>query len=86
MPALPAPGCSEPPRPFWPASISCGFYWRWYLYHYRSDRVRHPHGIDQQIAKAEKAVAGQAAVKRNRLAQLLGGSRRVNRTLEAQEP
>jgi hypothetical protein len=32
-------------------------------------------GIDQQVAKAEKAVAGQAAVKRNRFVQLTGGTK-----------
>jgi hypothetical protein len=31
-------------------------------------------GIGQQIAKAEKAVAGPAAVKGNRLVQLTGGT------------
>ena len=37
------------------------------FYQYRADRARRTlKGIDQQIAKAEKAVAGQAAVKRNR--------------------
>ena len=40
-------------------------------------------GIDQQIAKAEKAVAGQAAVKRNRFIQLTGATKSVNRDLEA---
>ena len=39
-------------------------------------------GIDEQVAKAEKAVAGQAAVKRNRFVQLSGGTRKVNRPLE----
>ena len=41
------------------------------------------HGIDQQVAKAEKAVAGQAAIKRNRFVTLTGGTRTVNRHLEA---
>ena len=37
------------------------------LYQYKSDRARRGvHGIEQQVAKAEKAVAGQAAIKRNR--------------------
>lgn len=40
-------------------------------------------GIDTQIVKAEKAVAGQAAVKRNRSITLSGGARSVNRDLEA---
>src|SRR5688500_1179473 len=40
------------------------------------------HGIEQQVAKAEKAVAGQAAIKRNRFVTLTGGTRAVNRDLE----
>jgi hypothetical protein len=57
---------------------------RMIFYQYRADRARRTlKGIDQQIAKAEKAVAGQAAVKRNRFVQLTGGSRSVNRDLEA---
>jgi hypothetical protein len=55
------------------------------FYQYRADRARRTlKGIDQQIAKAEKAVAaGPAAVKRNRFVQLTGGTRSVNRNLEA---
>jgi hypothetical protein len=39
-------------------------------------------GIDQQFAKAEKAVAGRTAVKRNRFVQLTGATKSINRTLE----
>jgi hypothetical protein len=54
------------------------------LYQYRADRARRTlKGIDQQIAKAEKAVAGQAAVKRNRFVQLTGATKSINQTLEA---
>ena len=57
---------------------------RMIFYQYRADRARRSlRGIDQQIAKAEKAVAGQTPVKRNRFVQLTGGSRSVNRDLEA---
>jgi transposase len=53
-------------------------------YQYRHDRAQRTlHGIDQQIAKAEKAVAGKAPVKRNRFIQLSGGTKTLNRTLEA---
>ena len=53
------------------------------LYQYKSDRARRSvHGIEQQVAKAEKAVAGQAAIKRNRFVTLTGGTRSVNRELE----
>jgi hypothetical protein len=38
-------------------------------------------GIDEQVKKAEQAVAGQVPVKRNRFIQLSGGTRSVNRAL-----
>src|SRR5215203_2629143 len=54
------------------------------FYQYRADRARRTlKGIDHQIAKAEKAVSGQVAVKRNRFVQLTGGTKSVNRDLEA---
>jgi transposase len=53
-------------------------------YQYRAERARRTlHGIDTQVAKAEKAVAGQVPVKRNRFIQLTGGTKTVNRDLEA---
>ena len=54
------------------------------FYQYRADRAKRTlKGIDQQIGKAEKAVAaGPAAIKRNRFVQLAGGTRSVNRDLE----
>ncbi|MFB6392393.1 IS1634 family transposase [Polymorphospora lycopeni] len=53
-------------------------------YQYRADRARRTlRGIDEQVAKAEKAVAGKTTVKRNRFVQLSGGTRTVNRALEA---
>jgi Transposase DDE domain len=53
-------------------------------YQYRADRARRTRrGIDEQVAKAEHAVAGIMAVKRNRFVQLSGGTRTVNRALEA---
>jgi hypothetical protein len=52
-------------------------------YQYRADRARRSlAGIDQQIAKAEKAVAGKVPVKRNRFITLAGGEKSVNRELE----
>ncbi len=51
---------------------------------YYQDRAwRTPHGIDEQVTKAEQAVAGKTAVKRNRFTQLTGATKSVNRTLEA---
>jgi hypothetical protein len=53
-------------------------------YQYRHDRARRTlRGIDEQVAKAEKAVAGKVAVKRNRFVKLAGGTKSVNRDLEA---
>jgi hypothetical protein len=40
-------------------------------------------GIDEQVAKAQKAVDGKAAVKRNRFIKITGASKSVNRELEA---
>ena len=54
------------------------------FYQYRADRAKRTlKGIDQQITKAEKAVAGKAAVKRNRFVQLTGATKTINRDLEA---
>jgi Transposase DDE domain len=54
------------------------------FYQYRVDRAkRTSKGIDAQIEKAEKAVAGQTAVKRNRFVQLTGATKSINRDLEA---
>ena len=53
-------------------------------YQYRAERTRRSrYGIDQQIAKAENAVAGKAPVKRNRFIALRGAEKSVNRILEA---
>jgi hypothetical protein len=53
-------------------------------YQYRSDRARRTlRGIDEQVIKAERAVAGKAPVKRNRFIKLVGADKSVNRTLEA---
>jgi hypothetical protein len=53
-------------------------------YQYRADRARRTlRGVDEQVAKAEKAVAGKVPVKRNRFITLSGGTKQVNRSLEA---
>jgi len=53
-------------------------------YQYKADRARRTQrGIDEQIAKAERAVAGKVPVKRNRFITLVGADKSVNRTLEA---
>jgi hypothetical protein len=52
-------------------------------YQYRADRARRTlRGIDEQIAKAEKAIAGKTTIKRNRFVRLAGGTRTINRALE----
>ena len=54
------------------------------FYQYRADRARRSlHGIDTQVAKAEQAVAGKTPVKRNRFVTLTGGTKTINRDLEA---
>jgi Transposase DDE domain len=68
----------------WPAGPTDNRRGQTIYYQYRTDRARRSlRGIDQQVAKAERAVSGQAPVKRNRFIQLSGGTRTVNRTLEA---
>jgi len=55
------------------------------IYHqFRADRARRTlRGIDEQVAKAAKAVAGLAPGKRNRFIALDGEVKSVNRELEA---
>jgi Transposase DDE domain len=53
-------------------------------YQYKADRARRSlRGIDAQIAKAERAVAGKEPVKRNRFIKITGAKKSVNRELEA---
>jgi transposase len=53
-------------------------------YQYKADRARRTlRGIDEQVAKAEKAIAGKVPVKRNRFIKLVGADKSVNRSLEA---
>jgi len=48
-----------------------------FYYQYKADRARRTlKGIDEQVAKAEKAVAGKAPVKRNRLSSSPGATSR----------
>jgi hypothetical protein len=55
-----------------------------FYYQYKHDRARRTlKGIDEQVTKAERAVAGKTPVKRNRFVKLTGGDRSVNRALEA---
>ena len=71
----------------WPATTSekaRGIPDRVVHYQYRADRARRSlRGIDEQIAKAQRAVDGKAAVKRNRYIQLTGATKSINRDLEA---
>jgi hypothetical protein len=68
----------------WPPGPAGGRRGQVIYYQYRAERARRTlRGIDEQVAKAEKAVAGQTPVKRNRFVQLSGGTRKVNRALEA---
>ena len=71
----------------WPATTAekaRGIPDRVIYYQYRHDRARRTlRGIDEQVAKAEKAVAGKVSVKRNRFIKLTGAEKSVNRDLEA---
>ena len=68
----------------WPAGPSDQRRDHTFYYQYKADRCRRTlKGIDEQVAKAERAVAGKTAVKRNRFVKLTGGDRSVNRALEA---
>src|SRR4051812_38487873 len=71
----------------WPATSSektRGIPDRVIYYQFRHDRARRTlRGIDEQVAKAEKAVDGHAPVKRNRFIKLTGATKTVNRELEA---
>ena len=71
----------------WPATSSekaRGIPDRVIYYQFRHDRARRTlRGIDEQVAKAERAVDGHAPVKRNRYIQLSGATKSVNRDLEA---
>jgi Transposase DDE domain len=67
----------------WPAGPNGGRRDQVIYYQYKSDRARRTlRGIDEQVKKAEQAVAGQVPVKRNRFIRLSGGTRTVNRELE----
>jgi len=68
----------------WPAGPSAGRRDQMIYYQYRADRARRTlRGIGEQVAKAAKAVAGLAPVKRNRFIALDGAAKSVNRELEA---
>ena len=71
----------------WPATCSekaRGIPDRVVYYQFRHDRARRTlRGIDEQVAKAQRAVDGHAAVKRNRFIKLTGATKTVNRELEA---
>lgn len=67
----------------WPAGPNSSRRDQLIYYQYRAARARRTlHGIDEQVAKAAKAVAGQAPVKRNRFIRLDGAAKSVNRELE----
>ena len=68
----------------WPAGPSSKRRDQMIYYQFRADRARRTlRGIDEQVAKAAKAVAGLAPVKRNRFIALDGAAKSVNRELEA---
>lgn len=68
----------------WPAGPADGRRDHVYYYRYKADNARRTlRGIDEQVAKAENAVAGRVSVKRNRFVKLGSAEKTVNRDLEA---
>jgi hypothetical protein len=68
----------------WPAGSSDKRKDQVRYYQYKHDRARRTlKGIDEQVRKAEQAVAGKTAVKRNRFVKLTDATKTVNRELEA---
>jgi hypothetical protein len=68
----------------WPATASDRRRDQVRYYRYSADRAQRTlRGIDEQVRKAEQAVAGKTPVKRNRFIQLTGATKTVNRDLEA---
>ena len=68
---------------FVPTPLDAKGPWRAF-WQYRAGRAKRSlHGIDQQVAKAERQAAGKTPLKRNRFIRLQGGTRSVNRDLEA---
>jgi hypothetical protein len=68
----------------WPAGPSSKRRDQRIYYQYKADRARRTlRGIDEQITKAARAVAGLTPVKRNRFIALDGAVKSVNRDLEA---
>src|SRR6266540_1888979 len=62
----------------WPAGPADNRRDHTFIYQYRADRARRTlRGIDQQIAKAENAVAGKTPIKRNRYVRLSGATKTV---------
>ncbi len=67
----------------WPAHPSDQRRDQVFYYRYSADRARRTlHGINEQVRKAEDAVAGRTPVKRNRFVKLSGATKTVNRDLE----
>jgi transposase len=68
----------------WPAGLTDKRKDQVIYYQHKADRARRTlRGVDEQVAKAENAVAGKAPVKCNRFIALSGGTKTVNRALEA---
>ena len=77
------PRRADPESQSWPAGPSDQRRDETIYYRYSADRARRTlRGIDTQVAKAEKAVAGKIPVKRNRFVHLSGATRSINRDLE----
>ncbi len=52
------------------------------FYQYRADRARRTlHGIEAQVTKAQQAIAGKTAIKRNRFVQITSATKELNQPL-----
>jgi hypothetical protein len=68
----------------WPAGPTDQYHDQVRYYQYQHDRAQRTlKGIDEQVRKAEQAVAGKTAIKRNRFVTLTNATKTVNRELEA---
>ncbi|GGO17110.1 hypothetical protein GCM10010116_34580 [Microbispora rosea subsp. aerata] len=80
-PGTPIPGGHIFIQP-WPSGSSRPRRDRMIYHQYRSERARRTlRSIDEQVAKAQRAVDGQAPVKRNRFIRLSGATESVNTEL-----
>ena len=85
------PGVEPADQQVWvqpmPASPTDGRNDHTVFYQYRADRARRTlRGIEDQVNKAQQAIDGKTAIKRNRFVQITGGRRDLNEALIVKAP